>query len=147
MSILRACARPMLASVFLHSGADALLNPRPLEPLAEPVVDTLADHVPAAPQQTDTAIRVNAAVQVAAGALLATGRLPRPAALALAATLVPVTWAGHRFWEEKDEARRAEQRIHFLKNLSLFGGLLIAAADSGAEPSLAWRARHRLHRG
>ncbi|GGV48526.1 hypothetical protein GCM10010495_77890 [Kitasatospora herbaricolor] len=137
----------MLASVFLCSGADALLNPRPLEPLAEPVVDTLAGHAPAAPELTDIAIRLNAAVQVTAGALLATGHLPRPAALALAATLVPVTWAGHRFWEERDEDRRAQQRIHFLKNLSLFGGLLIVAADTGAQPSLAWRARHRLHRG
>ena len=35
-----------------------------------------------------------------------------------------------------------QQRIHFLKNLSMFGGLLIAAGDTSGQPSLAWRARH-----
>ncbi|MFI8081578.1 DoxX family protein [Kitasatospora sp. NPDC086009] len=147
MSILRACARPMLASMFLYGGADALLNPARLEAAAEPVVDPLAERVPAVPRRPETAIRLNAGVQVVAGALLASGRLTRPAALALAATLVPVTLAGHRFWEVKDEEERARQRIHFLKNLSMCGGLLITAADSGAGPSLAWRARHRRWTG
>ncbi|MGN6682339.1 MAG: hypothetical protein ACTHKL_31640, partial [Streptosporangiaceae bacterium] len=40
---------------------------------------------------------------------------------------------------------RSQQRIHFLKNLGLFGGLLIAAADTGGRPSLAWRSRHAMH--
>ncbi len=132
----------MLASMFLYGGADAVLNPARLESTAEPVVDSLADHVPTVPQQTRTAIRLNAAAQLAAGALLATGRLTRPAALVLAATLVPVTLAGHRFWEIKDDEERAQQRIHFLKNLSMCGGLLLAVADAGAGPSLGWRARH-----
>ncbi|WP_233289425.1 DoxX family membrane protein [Kitasatospora sp. MBT63] len=129
--------------MFLYGGADAVLNPARLESTAEPVVDSLADHLPVVPQRTRTAIRLNAAAQLAAGALLATGRLTRPAALALAATLVPVTLAGHRFWEIKDDEERAQQRIHFLKNLSMCGGLLLAVADSGAGPSLGWRARHR----
>ncbi len=76
-----------------------------------------------------------------AGACLAAGWFPRLASLALAGTLVPTTAAGHRFWEAED-ADRAQQRIHFLKNLSMFGGLLIAAADTSGQPSLAWRARH-----
>jgi hypothetical protein len=49
--------------------------------------------------------------------------------------------AGHRFWED-EEKDQAQQRIHFLKNLSMFGGLLIAAADTEGSPSLAWRTRH-----
>ena len=77
-----------------------------------------------------------------AGTLLALGRFPRLSALALAATLVPTTAAGHRFWEAEEDADRAQQRIHFLKNLSMFGGLLIAAADTSGQPSLAWRTRH-----
>ncbi|MFJ1709323.1 DoxX family membrane protein [Kitasatospora sp. NPDC088346] len=133
----------MLASMFLYGGADALLNPGRLEPAAEAVVDSLSEHVPGVPQRPGTAIRLNAATQIVAGALLASGRLARPAALALAVSLIPVTLAGHRFWEIKDDRERAQQRIHFLKNLSMCGGLLIAAADSGAGPSLAWRARHR----
>ena len=48
----------------------------------------------------------------------------------------------HRFWEASEEGDQAQQRIHFLKNLSMFGGLLIAAADTAGNPSLAWRTRH-----
>jgi putative oxidoreductase len=35
-----------------------------------------------------------------------------------------------------------ERRIQFLKNASMLGGLLIAAADTAGSPSLAWRSRH-----
>jgi putative oxidoreductase len=97
------------------------------------------------PDTTEEAVRINGAVQFAAGSLLAMGLLPRLSSLAIAATLVPTTVAGHRFWEAEDEQERAQQRIHFLKNLAIFGGLLIAAADTGGRPSLAWRGRHAAH--
>lgn len=37
--------------------------------------------------------------------------------------------AGHRYWEETDPGARANQRIHFLKNVSMTGGLLMATLD------------------
>ena len=55
---------------------------------------------------------------------------------------MPTTVAGHRFWEAENEQDRAQQRIQFLKNLAIFGGLLITAADTAGQPSLAWRGRH-----
>jgi hypothetical protein len=58
---------------------------------------------------------------------------------------VPTTLAGHRFWEEEDETRRAQQRIHFFKNLSMLGGLMLAAVDTEGQPGLAWRAQHAAH--
>ena len=86
-------------------------------------------------------MRINGAVQMAAGALLALGRFPRLSALAMAGTLVP--HAGRAPLSEAGEERdQVQQRIHFLKNLSMFGGLLIAAADTAGNPSLAWRTRH-----
>jgi uncharacterized membrane protein YphA (DoxX/SURF4 family) len=75
--------------------------------------------------------------------LLALGWLPRISAFAIAATLVPTMAAGHRFWEEDDPEMRAQQRIHFLKNLIMLGGLLMAAGDAAGKLSLAWRRRHR----
>ncbi len=54
-------------------------------------------------------------------------------------SLVPTTLAGHRFWDESDASSRAAQRIHFLKNVSMLGGLLIAADDTGGRPSIPWR--------
>ena len=74
-------------------------------------------------------MRANAAVQLAAGTLLALGRLPRLSALALAGSLAPTTAAGHPFWTVEDPAKRAQQRIQFNKNLAVLGGLLLAAAD------------------
>jgi uncharacterized membrane protein YphA (DoxX/SURF4 family) len=44
----------------------------------------------------------------------------------LAAQMVPVTVAGHRFWEKEGEERQGHW-IHFLKNTSLAGGLLLVA--------------------
>jgi uncharacterized membrane protein YphA (DoxX/SURF4 family) len=132
----------MVASIFVLQGYDTFRRPERVASLAEPVVRPLAERIPAVPAKTEQAVRVNGAVQMAAGTLLALGRFPRLSALALAATLVPTTLAGHRFWEAEEEGDQSGQRIHFLKNLSMFGGLLIVAADTAGNPSLAWRTRH-----
>ena len=92
----------------------------------------------------EQAVRINGAVQLVAGSMLALGRFPRVSALAVAASLLPTTYAGHRFWETDDKQERTQQRIHFLKNVSMFGGLLIAAGDTAGNPSIAWRGRHAL---
>jgi len=132
----------MVASIFVIQGFDTFRHPEKVAPRAEPVVRPLSDRFTAVPAKTEDAVRLNGAVQAVAGTLLALGRFPRLSALALAATLVPTTAAGHRYWEAEEDADRNQQRIHFLKNLSMFGGLLIAAADTGGRPSLAWRAQH-----
>src|SRR5690606_18347529 len=82
---------------------------------------------------------------VGGGALLATGRIPRLASTVLAGALVPTTLAEHPFWNETDPEARARQRIQFLKNLGLLGGLLLAAVDTDGKPSLAYRARLAGH--
>ncbi len=114
--------------MFVSGGLDAIRHPEGKVAKASTVIDPLEHElqldVPAA-----TLVRVNGGVQVAAGALLASSRLPRVAAFALACSLVPTTVAGHRFWEESDPAQRAAQRIHFLKNVSMFGGLLVAVTS------------------
>jgi putative oxidoreductase len=144
MSVVRAAARPMMASIFVIQGYDTLRHPDKYAPQAESVVQPLSKRISAVPEQTEQAVRVNGAVQLVAGSLLAMGRLPRLSALALAATLVPTTVAGHQFWATDDKQEQAEQRIHFLKNAAMLGGLLIAAADTGGDPSLAWRGRHAV---
>jgi len=91
--------------------------------------------------EDETYVRINGAVQVGAGLLLAVGKAPRLASTALAASLVPTTLAGHRFWEYEGDERKAQQ-IHFMKNVGLLGGLILAAVDTEGRPGLAWRARH-----
>jgi uncharacterized membrane protein YphA (DoxX/SURF4 family) len=131
----------MLASMFILGGVDSLSNPGPKVGKAKDVGHALAGPL-GLPDDPETLIRINGAVQVGAGALLAMGKLPRLASCALAASLVPTTLAGHRFWEEDDARARASQRIQFFKNLSMLGGLLLAAVDMEGRPSLSWKA-HR----
>ena len=121
----------MIASIYVIAGYQTMRSPERVVKQADPVVRALAEYVDFVPDDTEQAVRVSGAVQVAGGALLAVGWVPRVAALALAATLIPTTAAGHRFWEYDDPQERAQQRIHFLKNLSMLGGLLTVAAGSG----------------
>ena len=74
-------------------------------------------------------VRGNGAVQVVGGALLASGTLPRLAALALAGSMIPTTVAGHAFWKVDDPVARKLQRIQFHKNMAMIGGLLFAVID------------------
>ncbi len=145
MAITRKIARPLLASMFVAGGIDAVRHPEPKEPEAERVAPKVAKPL-GLPDDTVLLVKINGAVQVGAGLLLATGRVPRLAAAALAVSLVPTTMAGHRFWEEEDEAARTSQKIHFLKNVSMMGGLILAATDTEGRPSLAWRAHRAAER-
>ena len=148
MTVTRLIARPMLASMFVVGGVNALRNAEAHAAKAKPVADKLVPlakkAVPAAPIPTDvtTLVRINAAAQIVAAAALATGRAPRLSSTLLAASLVPTTLAGHRFWEESDPAAKGNQRIHFFKNVSMLGGLLLAGVDTEGKPGVAWRARH-----
>lgn len=149
--LIRRIARPMLAAVFVAGGVDTLRNPQPRVEAAKPLVAKGAEALPddvtsSVPTDPDTLVRVNAAVQVGGGLLLASGRLPRLSSLALAGSLVPTTLAGHAFWEETDPTAKAAQRTQFLKNVSLLGGLMIAAVDLEGRPSLGWRGRQAAKR-
>jgi putative oxidoreductase len=126
MSPIRSLARPLLAGTFIAGGASALRSPGSRVELARK----------AGLQEPEKLVRINAATMVAGGLALATGRLPRVSALTLAATLVPTTVVGHPFWDQPDKAAAQAQRTQFLKNLSVLGGLLLAAADTGGRESL-----------
>jgi putative oxidoreductase len=145
MTVVRRLARPMLATIFVSGGLDALRNPASRAPAAADVAPPIAAKLPYLPEDPEQLVKINAAVQIGAGTMLALGRFPRLSSLLLAASLVPTTAAGHRFWEEDDPAKRAQQRTHFFKNLGLLGGLMLAAVDTEGRPGLAWRAQHATH--
>ena len=143
MTLTNRLGRPMLAAMFVTGGADQLIHPDEKADAAGPIVDEIDDKIDAVPMPSENrdAVRINGAVQLVAGGLLAMNRVPRLAATALAASLVPTTLAGHRFWEIDDEQARAQQRIHFMKNVAMLGGLVITIGDTGREPSMGWKAR------
>ena len=147
--ILRRVARPMLAAIFISGGIEAFRSPqaharaaKPVLEAVDPAVDQAVEVAPLDGRPDDEMlVKIDAGVKIVAGTMLAFGKFPRLASTALAASLIPTTLAGHRFWEEDDPEVRAQQQIHFFKNVGLLGGLLIAAADTQGKPSLGWRAR------
>jgi uncharacterized membrane protein YphA (DoxX/SURF4 family)/vacuolar-type H+-ATPase subunit H len=148
--LIRRIARPLLSAVFIGQGVETLRNPKVTVDAAEPTVTALrtlpepiGTKVPADPE---TAARINAAVQVGGGLLLATGKMPRIASAALALTVIPGSLGAHLFWTESDPERKAQKRRDLLTDLSLLGGLIIASADTAGKPSLGWRGRRAAGR-
>ncbi|MFC7220892.1 DoxX family protein [Streptomyces polyrhachis] len=126
MHILGRLGEAFLGGTFAVLGSSALRAPRGPAELARPALERIRKVLPL-PKDDDLLVRVNGAVQAGAGASMAIGVLPRPAALVLAATLIPTTYAGHPFWSTHDPAQRTAQRTQFLKNAAMFGGLLVVA--------------------
>jgi uncharacterized membrane protein YphA (DoxX/SURF4 family) len=148
--LIRRIARPLLSAAFIGQGVEALRNPAITLEATESTVAALrnlpepyGDKVPSNPE---TAARINAAVQVGGGLLLATGKLPRIASAALAFTVIPGSLGGHLFWNEPDPERKVQKRRDLLTDLSLLGGLIIASADTAGKPSLGWRGRRAASR-
>src|SRR5512133_213794 len=150
MSLLRAIPRAMLSTYFVAAGIKAIRDPESFVPAAEPLVDRVVplvkEYAPEqvagyVPENTVTLIRINGIAQVTGGLALATGKGRRLGSLLLAGSLIPSTIAKHPFWTVQDPEERAQDRNHFLKNVSLLGGVLLAAQDTEGKPSLAWRAR------
>lgn len=140
--LVRRLARPLLASTFVAGGLDAALHPAGKVDRAEKInAGRFAQQVGLG--STEQLIRAGGAAQLVGGLALVTNRVPRLAALGLAASLVPTTLAGHRFWEQPDAASRATDRTQFLKNLSLLGGLLLAVVDTGGKESVGHKARRK----
>lgn len=133
MPTLRTVARALLGAPFVVLGYEAAAEPGGRVDLAA------ALGVPA----PEMAVRVNGGAMVAGGLALSLGLWPRAAAAGLAASLIPTTLAGHAFWQHDDPATRKNDRIQFLKNLGLLGGLAAVAAVT--EPRTV-RRRGRGHR-
>lgn len=137
--IVRRIARPMLAGIFIWGGINALRYPAAHVPAAEPVAKPLAAKTQL-PDDTELLVRANGAAMVAGGALLATGKAPRLASTLLIGTMVPTT-ATHNFWAESDPQAKAGKLTQFIKDVSLMGGLLLAAVDTAGKPGVAYRAK------
>jgi putative oxidoreductase len=67
------------------------------------------------------------ALEVGGGILLIIGYQARWVALAFFVWLIPVTLIFHKFWGI-DAAQAQNQMIHFLKNVSIMGGMLLLFA-------------------
>jgi putative oxidoreductase len=120
---LRTVSRVCMSAIFVQSGWSVLRDPGHRPQLAAKL------GIPH-PEPATTLTRANGGVMAMSGAALALGLRPRVAASVLTASLVPTTLAGHRFWEQEDAQARTQQRIHFLKNVAMMGGLLFVAVEA-----------------
>lgn len=123
MHVLDRMAGAALGIPFAWLGYDAVAEPGQRVAMAEQF------GVPS----PEAAVRLNGALMLAGGLALATGLGRRPAAAAVAAAMIPTTLAGHSFWRETDPVARKTNRIQFLKNLGLIGGLVAITADRSSE--------------
>jgi putative oxidoreductase len=142
MGIAHLAARSMFATVFVRRGFAVYQN---AEQMAG-VTDDLLDKVPAAVRDAlpevpaVTLTKIQGATMTAAGAALGLGVFPRLSALVLAAQMVPTTYMGHPFWKHEGNDR-VNQQIHFEKNVSLTGGLLVTALGGAKKQKKARKTR------
>lgn len=139
----RGLARTLLAGAFVMGGLSAWKRSRSLAETASPVTDPIESRLQVG-LTSEQLIKANATVQVVGGGLFALGVWPRALALVLGASLVPTTLAGHAFWDADDGEERNAQRIQFLKNAGLLGGMIFAALDTGGRPSVFWSGRKAI---
>ncbi len=141
MTVVRRLARPLLAAMYIDGGLDALRHPSSRVAKAEPVVHKLAGplHLPDDPELL---IRANGAAMVAAGGLLAVGKLPRlqrPGARrdAGARRRWPATGSGR----SPTRPRSGPSGSTSSRTSACSAATLLAAVDTGGKPGMPWRAR------
>ena len=125
MSLSRTLARPLLSAIFISSAIPMLKDQSYLH---GPIRD-------AGLAEPELLAKTHVYANLVGGLALATGRFPRLAALGLAANLVPTTLVGHAYWSAPED-QKTVQKINFFKNVSLLGGLVLAAADTGGRESI-----------
>lgn len=67
-------------------------------------------------------------IELLGGIMLVVGYKARWAALAIFLWLIPTTLIFHKFWGLADAKEAATQQIHFLKNITIMGGMLMVYA-------------------
>ena len=136
MNAIRFLARPLVAAPFLASGIDAALFPEAHRERAAKLFATArlsgfakkyGVQLELSAHTTDTITRSTGTAMVAAGSLLALGKMPRLCAGILAAVQVPLALSNYPFWEKEGAEKRAAL-IGLLSAAGLAGGAILAAA-------------------
>lgn len=146
LSIIRALARPMLASSFIFSGLDRLRHADATAAQLAPVLGPLSAALPVEASEKNLA-RILAGAQVGAGVLLAAGKFSRPAAVVLALTAGLNTVVEYRNANTDTKENRSHRRNQLTKSIGLIGGVLLASVDTEGRPGLAWRTEKLLASG
>lgn len=120
-------ARPLLASWFVYGGIQNALEPERNAALIAPTVEPALQDLGLEEVKAADIVKVHGALTVACAAALALSRYPRTSALGLAGLAGAKAYFAHPFWKETDQLRREAELEAFLKDVSLVGGVLVAA--------------------
>jgi putative oxidoreductase len=72
-------------------------------------------------------------VEILGGLFIALGYYTSFFASIVALYLIPVTYIFHHFWNISDASTKEMQMIEFMKNLAIFGGLLVLASTASGK--------------
>jgi uncharacterized membrane protein YphA (DoxX/SURF4 family) len=124
-----------VAAPFVVTGIEHLRNPGPRAEKVAPIMKPLVDRMDWLPtKDPESLVRIQGALSLGAGALLALGRFRRLSTLVLATQMIPVLLTEDRYWTEDDPERRADQRSQLLRSAGLFGALLLVATEPRRRP-------------
>ena len=119
-------ARVLVGVVFLATGLDII----PQAPAAK----ALAGHG-ATGALVLLLMLAGRTIKIVGGFGLILGFYSQIAAIAVIAFLIPATLVGHGFWQVRGTPTYIQQRLQFLKNAAMTGGLLFIAATPN-QPAL-----------
>lgn len=125
--VLRTLARPLLASWFVYEAAESILTPQKRAEQIAPMVEPALADLGVPDVKTVDIVKFHGFAVMGAAASLAISRNPRTSALALVALTAGTIGMTRPFWSQKDPEVRREQLEHFVKDLSILGGVMIAA--------------------
>nr|WP_210768132.1 DoxX family protein [Cellulomonas humilata] len=154
--MLRRLARPLFASWFVTEGLDVVRHPAAHAADARGALTTLRSRLPdtvrqgpageaigreLSDRQLTTIVQAHGAALAGAGVLLALGKAPRTAALALAALTAPLVLLNlpTKRVKGEDPRLRRERRDKLVRALAFTGGALIAGVDLEGRPGIGWR--------
>lgn len=150
MSFLRFLGRSLFAATFIADGVKKFTHPADqAEDAASftnavtPVVQRIipSSYSSYVPEQPETWVRLTGALEIAGGAMFATGLGRRLGALLLtnASMLnLAIAWPAADASDEEKSAGRSKA----LTQAALLGAAVVAAQDLQGKPSLAWRTEH-----
>ena len=124
--MIRALARPLLASWFVYEGVQAALEPQKGAQAAQPVVEPLLREV-GVDVPVESLVRAHGIATAATAVVLAFSKSPRTAGVALTGLAAVTVATATPFWRMEEGPERDAALEQFLKNLSLLGGAMLAS--------------------
>lgn len=140
--MIRALARPLLASWFVYGGVRQALEPHATAAAAEPVVAPALREV-GLDVPVESLVRAHGVATALTATVLAVSKSPRTAGVALTGLAAVTVAVATPFWRLEEGPEREAAKEQFLKNVSLLGGAMLAASAGHSARHLKHKKAHK----